>query len=541
MNKIYRKSLPLLVLALSAGLFSSIINGYISLLMRDMIDLSFLPGQPGFLQKGIRIILFSGLLLVVQSILALAKGVYRRKTNLNLKTEYLRRVFGKNINEFNQESNAKYVSHMTNDLNTVDMDFIDSIFELSLSLMAFLVSLVIIGGLSLEVLLVIIGVTVLTGLLSNALARPVKTMFSERSALYEKYTEYLNEVLHAFRIIRVNNLYGKIRDNFEERSRLLQDKSYKIEKTSTYIFAAQNFTINLTVLGVLGVSVYYAITGKLSFGGIILILTNFQNLMGPFHQASELFPKIVSAKGLFKILDRSLENAEENVEDQVLPAFTQSITLDGVSYAYGENRVLEGVNLTLEKGKKYLIVGPSGGGKSTLLKLLRKYFSPQEGTIWVDGLDLRRITKESYFQVISNVEQSVFMFDDTLRSNLTLHRTIGEEDLKSAIVEAGLQDFVEKLPQGLDTVIEDNGRNISGGEKSRIAIARALLNQSQILILDEAFQSLDYVTAREIEGTILRIPSLTVLNVSHIIIPENKDRYDGLLHVDNKTVTPRRG
>ena len=290
------------------------------------------------------------------------------------------------------------------------------------------------------------------------------------------------------------------------------------------------------MLIVISVSVYYTILGKLSFGGVILILSNFQSLIGPFQRASELFPKIVSAKNLFTTLDDSLKNREIASEHIHMHGFGERIELDGVSYAYGENRVLEGVDLTVRKNGKYLIVGPSGGGKSTLLKLLRKYFGPDQGRILVDGQNLSEITKESFFRSISNVEQQVFMFDDTLRNNLTLYRDISEEKLTRAIREAGLGMFVEKLPHGLDTVIEDNGRNISGGERSRIAIARALLNDSDILILDEAFQSLDYDTARAIESTILSLEHLTVLNVSHIIIKENRDLYNQVLYVDNRKV-----
>ena len=536
MNKVYKKTLGLLILALFIGLVTSGVNGYMSLLMRDLVDQSFLPGREGFSLIAWRLVIFAVILFFMQTLLSIAKGHYRRKTNLNLKTAYLKGVFEKNINEFNKENNTKYVSHITNDLNTIDMDYIDGIFELVLAAISFLVIITIIGGINMEILGVILVVTVLMALLSNALSKPVKKLFIERSALYEKYTNYLSEVLNAFRIIRVNNLYQRIEKNFEDRSLHLQGKSYQIEKTSTYIYAFQNFTINLTVLIVIAVSVYYTILGELSFGGVILILSNFQSLIGPFQKAGELFPRIVSAKKLFETLDESLKNHEVTDERVVIDGFNDEIRLEDVAYSYGENRVLEEVNLSIGKKKKYLIVGPSGGGKSTLLKLLRKYFAPNKGKILVDGHNLSEITKESFFKTISNVEQSVFMFDDTLRNNLTLYRDISEKKLISSVREAGLSHFVDKLPKGMETVIEDNGRNISGGERSRIAIARALLNESDILILDEAFQSLDYDTAREIEKTILSLEHLTVLNVSHIIIEENRDLYDDVLYVDERKV-----
>lgn len=540
MNRVYRKTLGLLFLALFIGLISSAINGYMSLLMRDLVDISFKPGRVGFTETALRMVIFAVILFFIQTLLSLAKGYYRRKTNLNLKVHYLQGVFHKNINEFNRESNAKYVSHITNDINTIDMDYIDGIFELSLAVITFLVTVIIVGGLSIEILGIILLITVVMGVLSNALSKPVKKLFTERSALYEKYTGYISEVLNAFRIIRVNNLYQRIERNFRDRSTHLQEKSYHIEKTSTYIYAVQNFTINFTVLAVISISVYYTILGKLSFGGVILILNSFQSLIGPFQRASELFPKIVSSRNLFRTLDDSLSNQEVSRERISLDGFREEILLEGVSYAYGDNRVLEDVSLAIRKNGKYLIVGPSGGGKSTLLKLLRKYFSPVNGIIRVDGHDLSEITKESFFRNISNVEQNVFMFDDTLRNNLTLYRDVEEERLSRAIREAGLEDFVRKLPSGLESVIEDNGRNISGGERSRIAIARALLNQSEILILDEAFQSLDYETAKAIERTILSLDHLTVLNVSHIIIEENRNLYDQLLYVDNRKVSARK-
>jgi ABC-type multidrug transport system fused ATPase/permease subunit len=278
------------------------------------------------------------------------------------------------------------------------------------------------------------------------------------------------------------------------------------------------------------------VIGKITFGGVILILNNFSSLIGPFQRASELLPKIFSTKALFKVLDESLLNQDLQEEKEELHSFQEGISFERVTFSYGENKVLEDLSLSLKKNGKYLIVGPSGGGKSTFLKLLRKYFHPQSGSIYVDGKPLNYITKESYFKHLSNVEQNVFMFDDTVRNNLTLLKDIPEEKIQEAITKAGLRSFVENLPKGLETIIEDNGRNISGGERSRIAIARALLNESEILILDEAFQSLDYETARAIEKTILDLPELTVVNVSHILIPENKNAYDEMLYVDRKRI-----
>lgn len=536
LKKVYNRTLILLVGTLLVGAVAKAVSGYMTLLTRDLVDASFLPGMPGFADIALRMVLFAFVLFLLETLLSFVKGYYRKKTNVNLKMYYLEKVFQKNINEFNKDSNAKYVSHMMSDLNTVDQDYIDGIFELALSVISFIITIIIIGGVSMELLVIVLVVGALVGFLSNVLSKPIQKLYEERSGLYDKYTHYLQEVLSAFRIIRVNSLYPRVETQFSGRSEKLQEKSFEIEKKSTYIYAVQNFMINFVVLFVMAISVYYAVLGKITFGGVILILNNFSSLIGPFQRASELLPKIFSTRALFRVLDDSLLNQEVLEENRELRHFEDGITFEGVTFSYGDNKVLEDLSLSLRKNGKYLIVGPSGGGKSTFLKLLRKYFHPQEGGIFVDGLPLSEITKESYFRHLSNVEQNVFMFDDTLRNNLTLLKDVEEEKLQEAITRAGLTKFVETLPRGLETVIEDNGRNISGGERSRIAIARALLNESEILILDEAFQSLDYETARAIERTILDLPELTVVNVSHILIAENKNAYDEMLYVDQKKI-----
>lgn len=536
MKRIYNRTMALLMGTLLVGAIAKGVSGYMTLLTRDLVDTSLRPGMPGFQDIALRMVVFAFVLFLLETLLSFVKGYYRKKTNVNLKMYYLEKIFQKNINEFNKDSNAKYVSHMMSDLNTVDLDYIDGIFELALSVISFVITIVIIGGVSMELLVIVLVVGGLVGVLSNVLSKPIQKLYAERSGLYDKYTHYLQEVLSAFRIIRVNSLYPRVKTQFSGRSEKLQEKSFEIEKKSTYIYAVQNFMINFVVLFVMVISVYYAVLGKITFGGVILILNNFSSLIGPFQRASELLPKIISTKALFKVLDESLINQEVLNETEELQRFQEEISFEGVAFSYGENKVLEDLTLSLKKNGKYLIVGPSGGGKSTFLKLLRKYFHPQTGGIYVDGKPLNQITKESYFRHLSNVEQNVFMFDDTLRNNLTLLKDTKEEKLNEAIRRAGLTSFVENLPQGLETVIEDNGRNISGGERSRIAIARALLNESEILILDEAFQSLDYETARAIERTILDLPELTVVNVSHILIPENKNAYDEMLYVDRKRI-----
>ena len=534
MKKSYLKALPLMAIALISGIATAIVEGFLNLHIKGIIDIAFYRNGEGFMGEVAIISILAVGVLVTNTILSVLKGFYRRDANLRLKKDYLQRVFRKNINEFNNESSASYVSNITNDMNTIDTNFIDALFELSLAFASFFVFAVIIAGVSGRILILIIGLTVFMGVLSSVVSKPLKKLYGERSKLYEGYTTYTSEVLNAFRIVRANNLYEKVTEDFGKRSRKLQEKSFQIDKYSTYIYAFQNGTMNLVFMGIIATSVYFAIKGEITLGGVILVVNNSERMIRPLQMAGELYPKIISSKPLFSSLEGSLKNSSENPETDNIDAFNETIDIRQARFAYGDNEVFNNLDLSFRKGGKYLVVGPSGGGKSTLLRLLRKYFYVDEGDILVDGMKLKGIRKDSWFRRIANVEQRIFIFDDTLRNNLTLYREAGTDDIESAAKAAGLSDFLSNLPDGLDTVLEDNGRNISGGEKSRIALARALLSKSDILLLDEAFASLDYNTARDIERTILMIEDLTVINVSHVVIDENKSLYDDIIRVSGK-------
>ena len=253
----------------------------------------------------------------------------------------------------------------------------------------------------------------------------------------------------------------------------------------------------------------------------------------PLFEVSEIFPKLFSSKDLIQKIEKTLENENTYEETVDIRSFNDKIEFKDVEFHYENNEqiILSDINLTFKKNGKYLIVGPSGGGKSTLLKLLRKYFNPTKGQITIDGHDLKDIKKEQYFSLIANIEQQVFIFEDTVKNNLTLYKEYTDEDINEAIDASGLREFVNNLPEGLDTVIYDNGKNISGGERSRLVIARALLSKASILFMDEAFASLDMERAREIEKTILALKNITVINVSHVIFRNTRDLYDRVLTV----------
>ena len=190
---------------------------------------------------------------------------------------------------------------------------------------------------------------------------------------------------------------------------------------------------------------------------------------------------------------------------------------------------LELKEVRFEKGKKYAIVGSSGCGKSTLLKLLANYYKDYEGEILIGKQELRTIDRKSLSRKMAMIHQNVFLFEDTLRANITMFQEYPDEEIKAAVKKAGLEKIVEDNLLGIEQMVCENGNNFSGGEKQRIAIARAILTRAEVLLLDEATSSLDAELSMQIEELILSQKETTILNVTHRFHESILKQYDCIL------------
>lgn len=531
------KVLPILIIALvSAGLLA-IVDSYSFIKMKELMDIALSGDMSNFKEAAIMLILTALCLVPLCILTAITRAFYKRKANLSIKRYYVKGVFGKNISEFHKENNAKYISSLTNDFNLLEVNLIDSIYDIGVCMLNFLTGIWMIATVTPWIILVALGAMGISIIFSMVTSKPVSKHMKERSNLFEGYTSYTKEVLSAFHIIKSNNLRDRVQTNFNEKSTQVQQKSYIVDRILSYIQASENILMNLMMYMVLAICGFMAIEGVITIGGAFLVIQGLQKVMWPVMNLTEHLPKIFTVKDLIKKIEETLKNEDTYEETVPFTAFNEGITLKNVDFGYEEaDNILENVQLELKKGGKYLIVGPSGGGKSTLLKLLRKYFNPTKGEILIDGHSLKDIKKQDFFSHVANVEQQVFIFEDTLRNNITLYKDYSDKEIEEALQKSGLTEFVASLPNGLDTMIYDNGKNISGGERSRVVIARGLLAQASIIFLDEAFAALDMERAKEIEESILSLEGVTVINVSHVLFKDTKHRYDKVLKVNHQQV-----
>lgn len=527
-----RKQRPKMVLSIFLFTIANSAAMASNVMFMRLIDQA-LAGQFAAVRQSLIVILFIYLLIVPVDILHIrVSSSYIKASMLGMRQRFLAKVLKLDLRSFNQRGSSTFYSHITNDFNTLETNDIEGRYQLATQLIRAVTALAVLAYINIRILLLLLAIAIVFLIVSSLLGNVMKKHEKERLQLFKNYTLYLREILTAFRLVKSNNLEQRSAAEFDRKSESVQHKGYIIDKIATYIEAVLEVFLYGIIFGSMLLVAYLANQGLVSAGYVILVINSIGSIIQPLSHAMQRIPLLKGARQIWHSIDETLEPITKEVEEtETFSGLNDSIRFRDVSFAYEDTEVLKNLDLCFEKGKKYLLLGPSGGGKSTILRLLRKYISPDQGELLVDNVNLERIISEEYLTRLSNVEQHVFLFEDSLRNNLTLYKEYTDEELESAIEAAGLKDFVAKQQNGLDQLILDNGKNVSGGEKARIAIARGLLRKSEILLLDEAFASLDDEVAKSIEKRLLELENVTVIQVSHVVFPETIDQYDQVFEI----------
>ena len=340
-----------------------------------------------------------------------------------------------------------------------------------------------------------------------------------------KAVSKLKDLLAGYDVLRVFGRNRRFLQGVSRCSDEIEVPAFRRSRTQTITGKV------LAVAGILCQGVISIWIGFLSFQGVILQTALFGSgkliaaVADGLNALTDFRLSIASSKPYFEKItvhdNGSLEKA-----DQEMPPVRDGITVEHLSFRYGEKTVLEDRNLCFEKGKKYALTGPSGCGKSTLLKLLLGWLPDYTGTIRFDGRDARDYTPEQLQRQMSYIEQDVFLFNTTIRENITLGEEFTDEQMERALRDSALAGDLAHMPEGLDTVVGEEGSNLSGGQKQRVAIARALIHDCSILLIDEGTSALDQKNADIVEQSLLSNPDLTLVLISHHLTAERKSQFD---------------
>lgn len=533
----YRGNRGVFALAVFAALAGGTLNLIVTWLMQQLIDAA--SGAPGALPLA-ALAEITGGFVVLCAVLFLLKYASEPRFIARAMRQYKELAFQKltekSIASFRDESTAAYLSALTNDAASVEADYLAQQLAVITKTVTFFGALFMMLWYSPLLTAIAVGVTALplaASLLTGGRLQAAEKQVSERN---RDFTAALSDCLSGFAVVKTFKAEREIFRLFAESNRALEQEKFSRRRLKVLIGMIGAVTGLVAQLGVFLAGAWLALSGSGLTAGTVILFVNLMNFMiGPVSELPALLAGRRAALGLIGKLADALEKDGSAGGSRTLSRLEHGIELRDVSFGYEEGKdVLHHVSARFEAGRAYAIVGGSGSGKSTLLNLLLAENTGYRGSVLLDGTELRELSPEALYGLMSVIQQNVFVFNASIRDNVSMFREFPQEALDEAIRRAHLRELLDA--RGADYLCGENGKGLSGGEKQRVSIARSLLKKSSVLLVDEATAALDVQTAHQVSSDILDLTGMTRLVVTHSLEEALLRRYDGIFVLKNGTL-----
>lgn len=515
-----RKRIPLILLLMAAEIGRALFSVFFALGSRGVIDSAVTGSMDGFLAAcGRQAAIIAGILICL-TVMRHLREKLRAVLELDWKRQLLHGLLHGEYAQVSKYHSAELLNRLNNDVAKVDEGII-SVAPGVASMVAKLVAAVVVLGTldaRFTALLVALGVAVI--ILTGLMRRCLKELNKRVSEQDGKVSGFLQELMEKLLMVQAMDVSQEV----ESRTDVLLKQRYQIQRKRKNVAVMTNTGVSLMTYGAgflaLTWCAYRLLQGKMSFGSLTAVIQLVNQLQTPFVHLSGVLPQyvamIASAERLME-LDGIQGEASPSVEaPNVLYKKLDAIGAEKLCFSYDGDMILREADFSLPKGAFAVIVGPSGTGKSTLLKLILGMYRPDSGVLYAQGVDERLALGRSTRRLFAYVPQGNLLLSGTLRENLTIVRPdAGQEEIEQAVYVSAMDEYLPSLPQGLDTALGENGAGLSEGQAQRLAIARAVLSGAPILLLDECTSALD----AEIEQTVLTrlkaLPGRTCIAVTH--------------------------
>lgn len=468
-------------------------------------------------------------IFVCGSLYAVFNGRFVRNAMIGYKKKVMSLITEKDVFAFKGESSATYISALTNDATTIENGYLGGIIDLISQ------SFLFVGALTLMLLesplltLITIGLLLLPVAVSLLTGKSLVGLEKETSERNTGFVASISEILRGFSVVKCFKAEQEVKKTVDDASEVLEQVKCKKSILKSIIGFIGSLAGAGTQFGLFLIGALLAIRlGGITAGTLLLFVNLMNYLLTPISSMPSTIAGISAAKALIK---KMADNLGQTGDEGTLVIDNQSgrdIELSGVEFAYEEGKdVLHDINLSFEEGRAYALVGGSGSGKSTILKLLMSSYDNYRGSVRVGGREVRDIMSSSLFDNLSLIEQDVFVFNSTIRDNITMFKDFPKEKIDSAIERAGLSDLIRD--KGEDYKCGEGGANLSGGERQRISIARSLLLENEILLVDEATAALDKETAFHVTNSLLNLEGKTKIVVTHALDEAVLSRFDEIV------------
>lgn len=516
------------LISMISMVFLSAYNLIISWLLQKIIDLAAGIDKTPFYQLALVSLVSFIVFIVFYFIFRYAHPKFLQTLSTSYKDLLFAKILRNNSRMVSEIGSGQFLSKLSNDLKSIEENYFDFYITLIDIGISFVGAIVLMLWYSPVLTMVAIALSILPLLASVPASKEITKTEKNLSKKNAEFMEFMRDTLSGFSVIKSFQVESELENRFHE-------ENVKIEKAKFLRrFAEENINLLSTAasvvmrLGVFLFGAWLSLSNRHITPGIVLVFLQLLTfVITPIEKIPSLFANRKAARSLIAQTEELFYEKDDEQEKLEINILKSAIEIQNLSFSYEDNiKALRNVSLTFHAGKKYAIVGASGSGKSTLFKLLTKYSNEYDGNILFDGIDLRNITYSSLSQIISVVQQNVFVFHDSIYNNICLYKSIPEEKFDYVIQKSGLSSLIQQ--KGKNFSCGTNGNKLSGGEKQRISIARALLRNTSILLMDEASSALDEKTADEIIHSILDMPDTTSLVITHRLNSTLLKKYDGI-------------
>ena len=526
-GQFFYKNIPIFCLAVFAALAVGSLNLILSWIIQQLMDTA--AGESGALSFRTLLLISAGFVLLCAGLSLLnyaSQPRFLERAMRQYKDFAFKKLIGKSISSFRDESAAGYLSALTNDAASIETNYLAQMLAMITKAVTFVGALLLMCRYSMLMTAIAAGLTVLpltASLLTGNRLQAVESRVSERNG---EFTAALSDCLAGFTVVKNFKAEREIFRLFAQSNKALEHEKFTGRRIKTLVGMIGAVTGIFAQLGVFIAGVYLSMKdGSMTPGAVVLFVNLMNFIISPIAELPGLLACRKAALGLVDKLAAALESSSSREGSETLNRLEHGIRLENVSFAYEPGKtVLHGINAEFEAGKAYALVGGSGSGKSTLLNLLMAAETNYSGHILADGIELSDISTESLYGTMAAIQQNVFVFNASIKDNVSMFRDFPKTEMDEAIARAHLGALIRE--RGEDYLCGENGSGLSGGEKQRISIARSLLKKSSVLLADEVTAALDAQTAHRVSSDILDLQGITRIVVTHTLEESLLRRYD---------------
>lgn len=514
---------------LIAAPLSVLASTLFALSLQPVIDAGIAGNLPLFIKCSISAVLLclADVLLVYHVDLLCTK--IRQHYSRNLRNHYFNLIFQKPVSYFLEKDSSSYLTNLTTDADVIAEKYCESVLLIYRSVWSLALSILAILSTQWILAIYVIPFSFLSVNLPKLFQKHATEGEKEYLVSTDLHLAAAQENIQNHLLIKTHQLMARKRSQYDSITAELEAKAVARNQRIYRCNALAAGVSELSYVSILIFAVILLLFGKLSVGAITSVSQLLGGVMYPFEVLPGHLLSFRAGRDIRQQNERELnDNSKKQEKALPFPPDTKNIRLNNVSFRYQDDLTLHKINMTLQLNRKYAVVGYSGSGKSTLAKLIMGFLAPEEGSIALDNIPLTKIEESSLYQQISYQGQNTFLFNDTLKENILLEKEISSEEWNAIVQATCLHEVWNQLPDREDTKAGENGKNLSGGEAQRIALARCLAAHPKFMILDEVLSALDIQTARKVEQNLLALPDTGMLMITHRLYEENLKQYDSI-------------